>query len=343
MQKTKSHSHSKKRHGLHHGRGKRYRDVYFPYLPAVAFIVLSILINGFQFTLSQNGVLAYATEMNASGLLSSTNQKRADNETPSLKLNRKLSSAAQAKAKDMVERDYWSHNTPDGAEPWVFYEEAGYKYLKAGENLAYGFATSAETVTGWMNSPGHKANMLDSAFTEVGFGFANSSDFQDNGEQTIVVAMYAKPQTLAATSNSESPAAAQPAQEPAGTGQATPSQVAEPPEPTQEQSAITSALEQPSTSNPSLASIPQRQISQAQSFTGGYAPWITFTIGLLSGAAVVALLLNHSWRLSKFFATGGKLLRSGENFIMHHPVLDITLVSFLALMTTLSQSVGIIL
>lgn len=139
----------------------------------------------------QNCNTAYATEMSRSGLLSSTNIQRSNNGQSSLTINSKLNQAAQAKANDMVARNYWSHNTPDGKEPWVFFDAQGYIYTKAGENLAYGFDNSSATVIGWMNSPSHKANLLDSTFTEVGFGFANSSDYVTTGEETIVVAMYA--------------------------------------------------------------------------------------------------------------------------------------------------------
>src|SRR5690606_3424397 len=120
-----------------------------------------------------------------------------------LSLNDKLNAAAQAKAEDMKARNYWSHNTPDGQEPWVFFDAQGYIYKKAGENLAYGFATSTETVTGWMNSPSHKANLLDGAFTEVGFGFANSENFVSTGNETIIVAMYAQPYTQPASTPPE--------------------------------------------------------------------------------------------------------------------------------------------
>ena len=151
---------------------------------------ISMLVNSLFL---QPQVLSYATNTSTGGLLASTNVQRTNNGLSGLTLNSKLSQAAQAKANDMVARNYWSHNTPDGQEPWVFISNAGYDYLAAGENLAYGFATSEDTVTGWMNSPGHRANILNSNYQEVGFGMANSSNFVSNGEQTIVVAMYGKP------------------------------------------------------------------------------------------------------------------------------------------------------
>ena len=157
--------------------------VYWPYIPLMLLLLGGLFLNVWQPIRSHQNAstLAYATEMSRSGLLNSTNSQRANNGASPLKLNDKLNAAAQSKANDMVARDYWSHNTPDGKEPWIFIDAQGYKYTKAGENLAYGFSTSNATVIGWMNSPSHKANMLDTSFSEVGFGFTNSSNFVGNG------------------------------------------------------------------------------------------------------------------------------------------------------------------
>src|SRR5690606_5510957 len=131
-------------------------------------------------------------------LLQATNNHRARHGAGLLTINPKLTHAAQEKANDMRARDYWSHNTPEGNPPWVFIEKVGYSYVKAGENLAYGFQTSQAAIRGWMNSESHRENMLDPNYTEVGFGFANSNDYQSHGEQTIVVAMYGTPSALEA-------------------------------------------------------------------------------------------------------------------------------------------------
>jgi uncharacterized protein YkwD len=113
------------------------------------------------------GVLAYATTMSVSELLTSTNQQRNANSVAGLSLNTRLNSAAQAKANDMVARDYWSHNTPDGQEPWVFFDAAGYTYHKAGENLAYGFSNAANTVTGWIRLSWTWVSVLPTALTSL--------------------------------------------------------------------------------------------------------------------------------------------------------------------------------
>lgn len=191
----------RKKHGYSRKRSRSFLKVYAPYIPLILIISTGIYIgNFFHHVAARNnsGVLAYATEMSVNGLLTSTNQQRSSNGAGNLSVNSKLASAAQAKANDMAARNYWSHNTPDGNPPWVFITKAGYSYDEAGENLAYGFKTSSETVQGWMNSPSHRENLLNKDFTEVGFGFTNASNYNQDGEETIIVAMYAKPYTVSA-------------------------------------------------------------------------------------------------------------------------------------------------
>jgi uncharacterized protein YkwD len=142
-------------------------------------------------------VLSYATNVNVNELLTATNAQRTNSKVNALQMNPELVSAAQTKANDMVARGYWSHNTPDGKEPWTFILAAGYQYSTAGENLAYGFSDSNKTITGWMNSPTHRENLMNDKFTEVGFGIANSADYVGKGEETIVVAMYGAPSSSA--------------------------------------------------------------------------------------------------------------------------------------------------
>lgn len=126
-------------------------------------------------------------------LLDSTNTKRLLNNLAPLSLDSKLNNAAQDKANDMVMRNYWDHNTPDNLEPWVFITKSGYNYKTAGENLAYGFDNGVNVITGWMNSPAHRHNLLNNNFSNVGFGLAESDNFIQTGKQTIIVAMYASP------------------------------------------------------------------------------------------------------------------------------------------------------
>lgn len=179
---------------------KSYSKVYAPFLPAIIILSLSfwsLISSNFH----QEQVLSISSGQTSELLLESTNSKRVDSGSQALKLNRNLNSAAQAKANDMVKKNYWSHISPNGDEPWIYFENANYNYLKASENLAYGFKSSDSTVNGWMNSPSHKQTMLDKDVQEVGFGIAKSENFLGQGPQTIVVGFYAKPSSLTGTGN----------------------------------------------------------------------------------------------------------------------------------------------
>jgi uncharacterized protein YkwD len=72
----------------------------------------------------------------------------------------------------MVARAFYSHTSPDGREPWHRAEAAGSTRRSIGENIACGQRSAAEVVRGWMNSPGHRANILKPGFTHIGVGFA---------------------------------------------------------------------------------------------------------------------------------------------------------------------------
>lgn len=322
-----------KRRGLHHKKNQGYVKTYAPYLPLIISIVASIFLSMWQ---PHGGTtLAYATNTSIAGLLQSTNAQRAANARAALTNNAQLNQAAQAKANDMVKRDYWSHDTPDGKEPWVFITAAGYQYSKAGENLAYGFTTSSETVTGWMNSATHRANLLDAGYTQVGFGFANSQNFNGDGKQTVVVAMYGYPlsSAVADARNRRTPSTQTPTT--SGTSTPTPQKTVtpEPAEPEQQIVPIT-------TGTIGGSSPPTQQISRIDSLTGGNAPWALGAVVAGTIGIVILMLVRHSLKLRHLIRD----IRHGtEKFILHHPLLDSTLLGLLLLGIVLSQTKGFIL
>lgn len=334
--------HHKRRHGLHQKQTKDFMRTYLPYIPLLVIVGFGLTLSSFWQTpvRSSNGVLAYATDTTINGLLSATNTQRSGAGKSGLSLSSKLSQAAQAKANDMANRNYWSHNTPEGNEPWIFMDQAGYSYSKAGENLAYGFITSSDTVTGWMNSPPHKANLLDTDFTEVGFGYANAENYQDSGPETVVVAMYGKPLTSAVASASTPNVVNAPAKQKA----TTPAPVTESTEPSP--TTVSETIPEPATQTPANAPIPNTEatepvqtahsIAKVQTLTNGYAPWSTLAIGILSVACLAYLILKHSLAFRR-------VLVSSERFVLHHAVFDLTIVSLMAVGVILTRSVGIIL
>ncbi|MEV5433274.1 CAP domain-containing protein [Streptomyces sp. NPDC052701] len=84
----------------------------------------------------------------------------------------RLAAAAQAHSADMAARGFYSHTCPDGGRPWDRAAAAGAGRRSIGENIACGQRSPAEVVEGWMNSPGHRANILKPDFTHLGIGFA---------------------------------------------------------------------------------------------------------------------------------------------------------------------------
>jgi uncharacterized YkwD family protein/spore coat assembly protein SafA len=93
-----------------------------------------------------------------------------------LKLNWQLSRVARYKSQDMIDKKYFSHQSPTYGSPFVMMKNFGIRFSAAGENIAYGQRTATEVMKGWMNSPGHKANILSKNYTEIGVGLAKKSD-----------------------------------------------------------------------------------------------------------------------------------------------------------------------
>lgn len=125
-----------------------------------------------------------------------TNDARAREQIASLKENEVLARGAQMKADDMAARGYFSHTDPDGNPPWKWFNEAGYRYEYAGENLAVNFSESEDVVDAWLNSPTHRANILKAQFTEIGIGVAKG--IYKGKETTFVVQFFGNPAETAA-------------------------------------------------------------------------------------------------------------------------------------------------
>lgn len=309
------------------------------YFPAIIITLFASFIwsqPNFVLLGKDRGVLAYATDVSPAGLLAATNARRAANSKAGLSMNAQLANAAQSKANDMVTRDYWSHETPDGQQPWVFVTNAGYQYLSAGENLAYGFSTSNGTVTGWMNSPPHKANLLSDNFTEVGFGIANSPNYVGNGKQTVVVAMYGRPQVLAAAPSAPAPVQPTPPKpvetKPAETPSETPitktAMEESQPKPSEEPIAVSNTGDINKTAGTA-------EVQRVQVLTGGSAMW-SATFVILGVCAIGFLWLMHrGFRFKKW-------LKSTEKFIGKHLYFDLTVLSIIFLGFVLLSTSGTI-
>jgi uncharacterized protein YkwD len=105
-----------------------------------------------------------------SKIIAETNLQRQQNgNLPALIENTKLDSAAASKANDMFVNQYFEHMSPSGIDPGKLAQSYGYDYIIEGENLILGnFSSEKEVVQDWMNSPGHRANILNNRYTEIG-------------------------------------------------------------------------------------------------------------------------------------------------------------------------------
>ncbi|HVO28822.1 MAG TPA: CAP domain-containing protein [Candidatus Paceibacterota bacterium] len=108
-------------------------------------------------------------------LVDETNASRAANDVPPLQESPLLDAAAQEKADDMVANGYFAHTSPSGLSPWYWFEQVGYGFTYAGENLAVNFSDSQDVTDAWMNSPEHRANILDADFTQIGMAAATGT------------------------------------------------------------------------------------------------------------------------------------------------------------------------
>ncbi|MEU1594957.1 CAP domain-containing protein [Streptomyces sp. NPDC005708] len=116
-------------------------------------------------------------------ILALVNAERSKVGCSALTLNATLTKVAQAHSEDMAAHRNMSHTGSDGSSPGDRITRAGYNWSTYGENVAYGYATPEEVMAGWMSSPGHKANILNCSFKEIGVGLAQPDSYwtQDFG------------------------------------------------------------------------------------------------------------------------------------------------------------------
>lgn len=165
-----------------------------PYVLGGAFGILLIIIVG-TFGLALAGRYMIGTG-NLAAVVSSVladlvNIDRGANNLGGLAWDDTLAKAAQAKANHMAQNSYFAHVSPDGKNSWYWFREAGYTFVYAGENLAVDFTDSADVERAWMNSPSHRANILNGNYTEI--GIATAQGFYQGRMTTFAVQMFGRP------------------------------------------------------------------------------------------------------------------------------------------------------
>jgi uncharacterized YkwD family protein/spore coat assembly protein SafA len=106
-----------------------------------------------------------------------TNQERAKYGLPPLQIDWQLARVARYKSVDMRDKNYFQHDSPTYGSPFTMMKNFGISYRTAGENIAAGQRTPQEVVNAWMNSPGHRANILNKNFTHIGVGYAKGGSY----------------------------------------------------------------------------------------------------------------------------------------------------------------------
>ncbi len=129
----------------------------------------------------------FSSAITPTNIISLTNQTRTSLSLPPLHENADLDRSAQQKADDMLAHQYFAHNSPSGVTPWSWIKGAGYTYHYAGENLAVYFTQAEDVEAGWMASPTHRANIVDTRYNDIGVGVAEGTY---NGYPAVFVVQH---------------------------------------------------------------------------------------------------------------------------------------------------------
>jgi hypothetical protein len=173
----------------------------FLYGYAVLLLVLKIVVIPIFLYFPSSSFFADITK---TSIIKLANNSRISLGLSLLKENQTLDEAALLKAQDMMDNDYFAHNSPKGVTPWHWFDKAGYDYRYAGENLAIGFIESEEVNQAWLDSPSHRDNILKPDYNEIGIAVL-TGDFQGK-QTTIVVQLFGTKKAVLAAEQNESPA-----------------------------------------------------------------------------------------------------------------------------------------
>ena len=105
------------------------------------------------------------------------NEQRAQNGLSPLTLSTELSNAARAKSQDMHDNNYFAHESPTYGSPFEMLTSFGISYRAAGENIAMGYSRPEAVMNAWMNSSGHRANILNASYTKIGVGYVADGNY----------------------------------------------------------------------------------------------------------------------------------------------------------------------
>lgn len=163
---------------------------------AIAVIVFVAIAWGGPVSRDQLTAAVYS-----SVLVDLTNEAREEKDLGTLTVNPTLERAALLKATDMAAKGYFAHTSPEGLSPWYWLDQAGYTFIYAGENLAVHFEDTEDVQAALYASPTHRANILDSRFTEIGIATVRGT--YQGKKTTFVVESFGTPAKLAVAATPE--------------------------------------------------------------------------------------------------------------------------------------------
>lgn len=177
----------------------RPRTVIFVCMVAIA--IEAVLVFGSSYLIPRSNLFGIIA---VNSLIDGTNQARLAENIPALRENPLLDAAALQKANDMVKNNYFAHTSPAGLTPWYWFNKAGYQFAAAGENLAVDFADSDVVTRAWLDSPEHRANILNAGFTEIGMAAAQGTF--DGHPAIYVVELFGSPAVASVSAPVSAPA-----------------------------------------------------------------------------------------------------------------------------------------
>lgn len=128
-----------------------------------------------------------SNEITVANVIAEMNVYRAEKGLPPLVAETRLTKAADDRMQDMEELGYWAHVAPDGRSPFIWLKTNGYTHAYAAENLATGFETVRILVEGWMESPGHRANIMSPLYNQCGVAIIDGATNERRTGKSVVV------------------------------------------------------------------------------------------------------------------------------------------------------------
>jgi len=187
--------------------GNNYRPHFFGRKSVALISLFSIVVFGLSLVYPMlASKINFLADVLPAVLIDEANENRALYNITPLTRNSTLERAASEKANDMAFYSYFAHISPTGITPWYWFTKAGYHFVYAGENLAINFNDSEAVTRAWMDSPGHRANILNGNFTEIGIATANG--YYEGHPTIFVVQLFGKPITASTLATSPAPAVA---------------------------------------------------------------------------------------------------------------------------------------